>query len=530
MEATSLRSRIRDLENRVGSMDHYSELFKNAPVGYLILDGMGLIHDSNLEMRRMLDWPPHRPLHGPFLGFVAKEKVSDFLTHLHEAKDHSTAIHTDLILRQKSGSCFPVEIISLPITNPDGTKGLATIVVAIPHRKAVEEALNRTQHDFQMLMDTVQGILWQADALTLDVTYVSRSIEQMLGYMPEACYEKSFWMNHIDARDRDRVAAGLVKLMNEAERPKNTNGPVNPGKAKETIELEFRMIAADRRVVWIHSKITFLSLHLRPTFFGLGVDITERKLAEENLQQAQAQLEKKVEDRTAELRETVSQLEAFSYSLSHDMRAPLRSIHGFSEMLREGLQDRLSTSERDLFERVIVSTGRLDRLIQDVLHYSQVARAAMEPGPIDLEKLLDTTIREYPSLQEKRDCIEVVRPLLPVMGHEASLAQCFFNLLSNALKFVPPGKKPHVIIRTEQVNRQVEVSTQDNGIGIHPEDQKRVFGIFQRFHKAPNLYEGTGIGLAIVAKAIERMGGTLGVKSGPGKGSRFWFKLPAAKS
>jgi len=252
-------------------------------------------------------------------------------------------------------------------------------------------------------------------------------------------------------------------------------------------------------------------------------------LAEDNLQQAHAQLEKRIEERTVQLRETVSQLETFSYSLSHDMRAPLRAIHGFCEMLRIDLDQGLTASQRDLFDRVMNSTLRLDRLIQDVLHYSHVARAALDLQPVNLDKLVETTIREYPSLQEQDAQIEIAKPLLPVVGHEAFLSQCFSNLLSNALKFVASGQQPHVRVRTEQINGQVRVWVEDNGIGIEPQDQKRVFSIFQRFHKAPNLYEGTGIGLAIVAKAIERMGGSLGVQSAPGEGSHFWFQLPAAQ-
>jgi signal transduction histidine kinase len=154
----------------------------------------------------------------------------------------------------------------------------------------------------------------------------------------------------------------------------------------------------------------------------------------------------------------------------------------------------------------------------------------VELKPVDLDQLVESTLRDYPSLRDSGAQIEVQKPLLPVLGHEAFLTQCFSNLLSNAVKFVRPGNTAHVKVRTEPVQSQVRVWVEDQGIGISPEDQKRVFSIFQRVHSSPKLYEGTGLGLAIVEKAVERMGGRVGVESAPGAGSRFWFQLPRAQT
>jgi signal transduction histidine kinase len=136
-------------------------------------------------------------------------------------------------------------------------------------------------------------------------------------------------------------------------------------------------------------------------------------------------------------------------------------------------------------------------------------------------------VDQYPGLQSSEVTITVESPLLPVLGHEASLTQCVANLLNNALKFVAPGSNPHVRIWTEAVAEDVKCFFEDNGIGISPGNLSRIFGIFQRIH-APSEYEGTGIGLAIVRKSIERMSGTVGVESEPGKGSTFWLQLKAA--
>src|SRR5207237_7231527 len=163
-------------------------------------------------------------------------------------------------------------------------------------------------------------------------------------------------------------------------------------------------------------------------------------------------------------------------------------------------------------------------LIRDVLNYTKVARAPVELHTVELDSMIDGIINDSPTFQPANAQVEIERPLLPVLGNEAFLTQCLSNLLSNAVKFVRPGAKPQVRIWTTPAQANVQVCVADQGIGIRAEDQERIFGIFNRVN-APNKYEGTGMGLSIVKKAVERMGGEAGVKSAPGKGSCFWLQL-----
>ncbi|MGO8675370.1 MAG: PAS domain-containing protein [Limisphaerales bacterium] len=247
-------------------------------------------------------------------------------------------------------------------------------------------------------------------------------------------------------------------------------------------------------------------------------DITERK-----------RLQKGIDERTAQLRAMVQELEAFSYSISHDLRTPLRAMSGFAELALELGGEQLTAQVKDYLQRVIVGGHRADRLVQDVLNYSRASRASIHLAPIELEKLVREAIEQYPQFQPPGADIQMQRPMLKVMGHEAALGQCIANLLGNAVKFVLPGTLPQIKIRTEPVEGQVRIWFEDNGIGIEPSNQDRIFGIFERVHPAHE-YEGTGIGLAIVRKAIERMGGSVGVESEPGNGSRFWIQLKAAET
>jgi signal transduction histidine kinase len=238
-------------------------------------------------------------------------------------------------------------------------------------------------------------------------------------------------------------------------------------------------------------------------------------------------LEQRVAERTRKLEETISELEAFSYSVSHDLRAPLRAMHGYSHVLIEDFGDGMDEKAREYIRRILTASERLDRLIQDILTYSRFARSDIEVSRISLESLVHDVVQQYPALQAPRAEVEIKAPLLSVMGHVASLTQCVSNILTNAVKFVTPGTLPKVKIWTEPVDSGVRIWIHDNGIGIPSAHQKRIFCMFERGPHAAG-YEGTGIGLAIVKKAVERMGGEVGVQSEVGEGSKFWIQLDAA--
>lgn len=264
-------------------------------------------------------------------------------------------------------------------------------------------------------------------------------------------------------------------------------------------------------------------------------DWTDQKKMQDDLREAQKELrryadelETRVAERTAKLQETVSELEAFSYSVSHDLRAPLRAMQGFSQFLLSDYSHVLDDTGRDYAQRISNAAARLDHLIQDILIYSRVARAQLELKPVNLERLVADVLQAYPTLQPPNAEIEIRRPLLNVLAHEPSMTQCISNLLGNAAKFVPENTKPHIIMWTERRNDRVRVWFEDNGIGILPQHQQRIFRMFETAHHQGE-YEGTGIGLAIVRKAVERMGGDVGVQSEPGHGSRFWIELQEPK-
>ncbi|HZR21376.1 MAG TPA: PAS domain S-box protein [Verrucomicrobiae bacterium] len=249
-------------------------------------------------------------------------------------------------------------------------------------------------------------------------------------------------------------------------------------------------------------------------------DITEKVRAREILEQTVAQ-------RTARLEQALAQMEDFTYTVSHDLRAPARAIRGIMQAAIEDFANIMPPELRGQLEKISRSAERMDQLIRDILDYSRVSRAEVKLLPVQLDLLIPAIISERPDMQPQRAQINIRAPLGSVLAHEPSLAQAITNLLANAVKFVPPGATPTVELRTERNNGSVRLWITDNGIGINPKYHHRLFNVFERANDSA-LYDGTGIGLAIVRKAAEKMGGKVGLVSDGLSGSSFWIELPAA--
>jgi signal transduction histidine kinase len=274
-------------------------------------------------------------------------------------------------------------------------------------------------------------------------------------------------------------------------------------------------------------EIRFVDIVTRTAAIAIERERFELALKESQAQLAEhaQRLEERVHERTAELQETVSELESFSYSISHDMRAPLRAMQSFAQILSEECGRQIGPEGKDYIRRIIGASDRMDRLIQDVLTYSRVARTELQLEPVAIEGLLDGILETYPQFQAPRARIEVRRPLPRVIANEAGLVQCLSNLIGNAIKFVAPGVTPEVQVWAEVHGGRVRLFVRDNGIGIEPDAHDKIFRIFYQLDRR---YEGTGIGLSVVRRAAERMGGSVGLKSELERGSTFHLEFAAA--
>lgn len=310
-----------------------------------------------------------------------------------------------------------------------------------------------------------------------------------------------------------------------------------------TASTEGRLLCKDGTYRWMEWKT--VSVAADGVIYLFARDITAQKHAEQQVQRLNvvlvnraAELESANSDLKREmtvrqqaetaLKETNAELEAFAYSVSHDLRAPLRSMQGFAQALMEDCADGLGPSGRDYARRIVSAGARLDALIQDLLLYSRISHRSLDLSRVDMAQVVREALGQLEaSVTDARATVTCEKPFYPVVGHHATLVQVVGNLVANAIKFVAPGVRPRVRIKMEALGQTARLRVRDNGIGVPPEFQTRIFRVFERLH-GMDAYPGTGVGLAIVRKGIERMGGHVGVDSVPEEGSTFWFELPRA--
>ncbi|HUR45707.1 MAG TPA: ATP-binding protein, partial [Candidatus Saccharimonadales bacterium] len=272
-------------------------------------------------------------------------------------------------------------------------------------------------------------------------------------------------------------------------------------------------------------------------WFGTATDITEQKETQaalahtkEELKKYSENLETQVCERTGELRNSMESMEGILYHVAHDLRAPLRAMHGFTNILLRQCSAALDDEGRGYGARISEAASRMDNLIQDLLTYGRLSQTETPSDILELDAEVQVALAMLePQIHASKAQIRVDSPFPKILANRTLVGEVIINLIGNALKFMPPGIAPAVHIWAEEHDGVVRLSVKDNGIGIAPEYQQKVFGMFQRLHDRKT-YPGTGIGLAIVAKGVQRMGGTVGLDSAAGQGSCFWFELPKAQS
>jgi PAS domain S-box-containing protein len=498
------------------SETRFRAIFQQAAVGITITSLEGRFEEMNGRFCQILGYPPEELQRLTFLDLTDPEdrsrmdasirrlrsgEISDFVIEKRcRRKDSSIAwtLTSVTILKDSSG-------------RPDKFIG---IVEDISDRKHAEQAAAR----LAAVVESSDDAIISMGLDTIIITW-NRGAERTFGYTAAEAIGKSVTM--------------LIPADSEDEEPRILRRLLDG----ERID-HYETIRQRKDGVLLNVSLTVSPIY-DSTGKIVGVskisrDITERKRAEIALREAQAELrrhaetlEQQVADRTAKLRETIHELEAFSYSVSHDMRSPLRAMQGYSDALLADHKSKLDPTAQQYLTRISRAAARMDLLIQDVLAYSRVAKGEVQLTAVDLEHVIADVIQHYPALEPARASIRVHSPLPRVLGHEAYLTQIASNLLTNAVKFVRPGTRPEVEVRATVDGEMVRVGFRDNGIGIAPEHQKQIFQIFGRVYSEKN-FEGTGIGLAIAKKAAERMGGSIGVSSEFGRGSEFFVLLRRA--
>jgi PAS domain S-box-containing protein len=388
--------------------------------------------------------------------------------------------------------------------------GVMTLV-----KKRAQSRLFEAEERFRNLAEKIEEGFWVSDPRSSTLLYINPAFERIWGRSRQALYENAhLWREAIVPQERERVSRSYSEH-------------AMSGAYDET----YQITRSDGSLRWIRDRCW--PVHDENEQFGYVVgiaeDITQMRAAQDALANLNADLEQRVEDRTRALVEVNRELDAFAYSISHDLRAPLRSMQGYAEALSEDFGDSLGPEGQHYTKRIGAAAMRMEDLIQDILAYSRLAKEQVSVRPESLEADLDQVLTDLaPEIAAAGAMISVQRPLPEVQSNRAVVRQVLNNLITNGMKFVAPGEKPILMIHAERRLSYVRLWVEDNGIGVSPEHQGRIFDPFQRLHGV-EAYPGAGIGLAIVRRAMMRMGGASGIESQHGQGSRFWIELRAAE-
>jgi PAS domain S-box-containing protein len=385
----------------------------------------------------------------------------------------------------------------------------------IANRTEAERALRESEHRNRTLINASSAIVWMTDR-DLSFSESQPAWQAYTGQSDEDCLGLG-WRRGFHEDDRSAFSATL-KTAKDAAAP---------------FESELRLwhaASADWRFVSVRAAPVLDADGAILEWIGTITDINDRRQAEAEIRRLNTDLEERVSRRTAELEATNRELESFSYSVSHDLRAPLRAIDGYSRMVEEDYGDRLDEDGKRMLAVVRDEAVRMGRLIDDLLSFSRMSRQAMDAVEnVDMTSLAKEVAK---SLMRDKDAERVrfdIWPLPAVEGDVALLRQVWINLLSNALKYSSTKPKSEILVTGERMNGEALFRVQDNGVGFDMKYAPKLFGVFQRLHKAED-FEGTGVGLAIVHRVITRHGGSVRADSKVGEGATFHFTLPAGST
>jgi PAS domain S-box-containing protein len=500
------RARAQEAAQRMS--EEIEDLYNRAPCGYHSVDRKGVFLHVNATEAEWLGYAPDELIGKVrFLDIVAPEDRQIVLDNFPRLLEGKRTENLEYRLVRRDGTRFPVSVSAVPVMDGNNrflhsrtTMFDITDVVASRNRMAELNAF------LDAVVENMPSMVFVKDASTLRFVRINRAEELMLGLPREQVIGKSdhdlFPRGQADAfvaKDREVLAArGVVNIVEE---------PLTVGGAEvylHTLKIALRDAAGNPRYL-----------------LGISHDVTDRKHAEEHIRDLNADLQ----IRANQLESANKELESFTYSVSHDLRSPLRAIDGFSRLLEEDYAQVLDDEGRRLLSVIRQSSQRMGLLIDDLLAFSKLGRKPLAMDRVDTALLVAEAVGEVREAAET--AAEVGIGSLPaVHGDPVLLRQVWVNLVSNAFKYSSKNPHPSVQIGALPADKGfVTFFVRDNGVGFDMRYYDKLFGVFQRLHR-PDEFPGTGVGLAIVQRVVSRHGGRVWAEAEVGKGATFYFTIP----
>jgi PAS domain S-box-containing protein len=500
----------RELQERTAEID----VFFSESLDLLAVAGTdGYFRRLNPQWEETLGFTNEELTASRFLDFVHPDDVAATEGALAQLTHGRPALNFVNRYRTKAGGYRWLEWRSFPRRD-----AIYAAARDLTERIEAEQALRESESRYRLIAENTADVIWILDISTGRFTYVSPSVERLRGYTVSEVLRQTM-AEALTPESLRRINDALPARIAAIER----------GETRMTVEVsEVDQPRKDGSIVTTEVTTTFLRNEEGAIDRVLGVsrDIAERRRAEAKIRALNESLEARVRERTTQLEEAISELEAFSYSVSHDLRAPLRAINGYATILTEDHATAIGPDGLRYCDNIIGNTRRMGQLIDDLLAFSRLGRSRLAREPVDMTALAHSAFGEITTEGQRGSVSLAVGALAPATGDPTLLRQVWANLLSNALKFTSGVQHPAISVECVTSGGEMIYSVADNGPGFDMDHSGKLFQVFERLHGAD--YEGSGIGLAIVRRAVEAHGGRTWAESAPGEGATFYFSLPAA--